>query len=258
MFAEIKEYDILKKDEDIIWYFKIKDSDKFDILKSRELAFSDEFDGRKLDTDKWLTNYYWGEKLLKDRYSVEADLQSYTEKDNFEVQNSILKITTKPQRVKGKVWSAENGFSVKEFSFTSGLINSGTSFRQKYGIFSAKIKLGDPDARNAFWMLADRITPHIDICRTSRRKVWFDYFSGNGNIATTSIGSRYANDFFIFTLEWTRDKLVWKINNTKVFTQTSFVPDEPMYVLLAGGLNNPINAITSMEVDWIRVYKVKN
>jgi hypothetical protein len=257
MFKQIQEYGKLKKNPDILWYFRIKDSTKFDILKNRELTFSDEFDGDKLDTIKWLTNYYWGEKLLKDRYSVESDLQSYTERDNFELRGSILKITTRPQKVTGKVWSAANGFAIKDFSYTSGLINSGNSFRQKYGVFTAKIKLGNPNARNAFWMLADKITPHIDICRTTKGKVWFDYFSAKGNITKTKLGSRYADDFFIYTLEWTPDKLVWKINNTEVFTQTSDVPQEPMYILLAGGLDKPINGMTSMEVDWVRVYKSK-
>jgi hypothetical protein len=257
MFKEVQEYNKLKKSEDIIWYFKVKDSNKFDILKNRDLTFGDEFDTDKLDSKKWLTNYYWGEKLLKDRYSVESDLQAYTEKENFELRNSILKINTKPQKITGKVWSAANGFSAKEFSYTSGLINSGTSFRQKYGVFTAKIKLGDPNAKCAFWMLAEKITPHIDICHTSKGKVWFDYFSTKGNTSKTSIGSRYANDFFIFTLEWTSDKLIWKINNTEVFTQTTDIPQEPMYVLLAGGLDKPINGMTSMEIDWVRVYKAK-
>jgi len=257
MFKEIQEYTKLKKSDDIIWYLKVKDSDKFNILKNRELTFSDEFDGDKLDTNKWLTNYYWGDKLLKDRYSVESDLQAYTEKDNFEIRNSSLKIITKSQKMTGKVWSAQNGFTKKEFNYTSGLVNSCNSFRQKYGIFTAKIKLGDPNAKNVFWMLSDKITPHIDICRTSNGKVWFDYFPVKGSTSKTSIGSRYSNDFFIFSLEWTSDKLVWKINETEVFTQTSDVPQEPMYVLLAGGLDKPINAMTSMEVDWVRVYKTK-
>jgi beta-glucanase (GH16 family) len=257
MFKEFQEYDKLKKSDDIIWYFKIKDSNKFNVLKSRELTFSDEFDTEKLDTKKWLTNYYWGEKLLKDRYSVESDLQAYTEKENFELLNSVLKINTKPQKVTGKVWSEGHGFSTKEFSYTSGLINSGNSFRQKYGVFTAKIKLGDPNTKSAFWMLADKITPHIDICRTSKGKIWFDYFSSKENRAKTKIGSRYSNDFFIYTLEWTSDKLVWKINDTMVFSQTSDVPQEPMYILLAGGLDKPINGITSMEIDWVRVYQTK-
>jgi beta-glucanase (GH16 family) len=257
MFKEIQEYNQLKKNEDVVWYFKIKDSDKFDLLRSRELTFCDEFDGEKLDTAKWLTNYYWGDKLLKDRYSVESDLQAYTEKENFEIRNSILRINTKPQRIEGKVWTALDGFTKKEFSYTSGLINSGTSFRQKYGIFTAKIKLGNPNAKSAFWMLADKITPHIDICRTAKGKVRFDYFPVSGNFFKTTIGSRYSNDYFIYTLEWTSDKLIWKINNIEVFSQDSEIPQEPMYVNLAGGLDKPINEITSMEIDWVRVYKAK-
>jgi len=257
MFKETQEYNKLKKNKDIIWYFKVKDSDKFNILKSRELTFGDEFNGQELDTKKWLTNYYWGDKLLKDRYSIESDLQAYTEKENFEVRNSILRINTKPQRITGKVWSAARGFTTKEFSYTSGLINSGTSFRQKYGIFTAKIKLGNPNARSSFWMLADKITPHLDICRTSRGKVWFDYFSTKGSTSKSSVGSRYSNDYFIYTLEWTSDKLVWKINNAEVFSQRTDVPQEPMYVLLAGGLEKPINGMTSMEIDWVRVFKTK-
>jgi hypothetical protein len=256
-FKEVQEYTELKKNPDILWYFKVKDSNKFDVLKHRELTFSEEFDSEKLDTKKWLTNYYWGEKLLKDRYSVESDLQSYTEKDNFEIRNSILKITTKPQKITGKVWSAAHGFSTKEFSYTSGLINTGNSFRQKYGIFTAKVKLGDPNAKSAFWMLADKITPHIDICHTGKGKVWSDYFSAKGNNVKASIGSRYANDFFIFTLEWTSDKLAWKINDTEVLVQTSDVPQEPMYVLLAGGTDKPLSGMTTMEIDWVRVYQPK-
>jgi hypothetical protein len=257
MFKETGEYKKLKKNPDVIWYFKVKDSDKFNILKSRVLTFSDEFDGEKLDTKKWLTNYYWGEKLLKDRYSVESDLQAYTEKENFEVRNSILRINTKPQKITGKVWSATHGFTKKEFGYTSGLINSGNSFRQKYGIFTAKIKLGNPAAKNAFWMLAEKITPHLDICRTSRGKVWFDYFPAKGNVVKTALGARYSNDYFIYSLEWTSSSLIWKINGAEVFSQTSDIPQEPMYVLLAGGLDKPINSATAMEIDWVRVYKSK-
>jgi len=256
MFKEIQEFDKLKKNEDILWYFKIKDSNKFDILKTRELTFSDEFEGDKLDPKTWLTNYYWGDKLLKDRYSVGSDLQAYTEKENFEIRNSLLKIITKPQKIEGKVWSPD-GFKTKEFAFTSGILNTGKSFRQKYGTFKAKIKLGNPSAKSAFWMLADKITPHIDVCRTSNGKVLFDYFASPDKRVKTSLGSKYANDFFIFTLEWTPDKLVWKINDQEVMTQTSDVPQEPMFINFSGGLDKPVNSMTTMEIDWVRVYQPK-
>ncbi|TFG43918.1 MAG: glycoside hydrolase family 16 protein [Bacteroidia bacterium] len=256
-YKDAQEYEKLKKNEDIIWYFKVKDSDKFDVLKKKELTFIDDFNSDTLDTNKWLTNFYWGDKLLKDHYSVENDLHAYTEKDNFEIRNSLLKIHTKPQRITGKVWSASSGFKTREFSYTSGLINSGKSFRQMYGVFSAKIKLGNPVARNNFWMLADKITPHIDICRTSNNKVWTDFVADPGRFSKSSIGPRYANDFYIYTLEWTQDKLVWKINGQEIFRQTSDVPQVPMYILLAGGLDKPISGMTTMEVDWVKVFQFR-
>ncbi len=256
MFKQLQEYDKLKKNEDILWYFKVKDSNKFDVLKNRELIFSDEFDGDRLDTQKWLTNYYWGDKLLKDNYTVGNDLQAFTEKENFEIRNSLLKIITKPQKKEGKVWSVD-GFKTKEFAFTSGIINTGKSFRQKYGTFSAKVKLGNPAAKSAFWMLADKITPHIDVCRTAKGKVQFDYFAAVEKKAKGSVGSKYANDFYIFTLEWTPDKLVWKVNDTEAFVQTSDIPQDPMYILFSGGLDKPISSMTAMEIDWVRVYQPK-
>lgn len=256
MFSKIREFDKIKKNEDIIWYFKTKDSNKFNILTERELTFSDEFEGDRLDTGKWLTNYFWGDKLLNDRYSVEPDLQAYTEKDNFEVRNSLLKIITKPQKIQGKAWTA-GGFKIKEFSFTSGILNTGKSFYQKYGIFSAKVKLGNPAAKCAFWMLADKITPHIDICRTTDRKVFFDYFGSADKRVKTSVSGKYANDFYIYTLEWTPDKLTWKINDTEVFSTTSDVPQVPMYIGFSGGLNKPVNSMMTTEIDWVRVYQPK-
>ena len=256
MFRSLEEYNKLSKNEDILWYFKVKDSNKFDILKSRELTFNDEFEGDKLNTKIWLTNYYWGDKLLKDNYTVGNDLQAYTEKENFEVRNSLLKIITKPQKKEGKVWSP-GGFITREFAYTSGIVNTGNSFRQKYGTFSAKIKLGNPAAKSAFWMLSDKITPHIDVCRTANGKVVSDLFATPEKRTKASIGGKYANDFYIFTLVWTADKLVWKINDTEVLTQTSDVPQEPMYILLSGGLDRPVNSMTAMEIDWVRVYQPK-
>ncbi len=83
----------------------------------------------------------------------------------------------------------------------------------------------------------------------------FDFFANTEKRVKYSIGSKYANDFFIYTLEWTPDKLVWKINDTVAFTCTSDVPQEPMYVILSGGLDKPINSMTTMEIDWVRVYQ---
>ena len=255
LFKEMKEYEALKNSADIKWYLSIKDSNKFDILKNRKLTFSEEFDDATTDSRKWLNRYYWGEKLLHDSYSIATDLHCYTPSDNLEVRHSVLRIITKPQKINGKVWDPAKGFFTKDFGFTSGIINTGASFRQKYGTFTAKIKLSDPTVRNAFWLIGDRITPHVDVCRSGHGKVWFDLFTSPGGHYKKSIGSKYLSDFYIYTLEWTPNALVWKINGVEVMRQTTGVPQEPMYINFAGGVDKPIGGISSMEVDWVRVYE---
>ena len=255
MFAQYKEYETLKKSDDVIWYFKVKDSNKFDILKTRELTFSDEFEGTGVDEKTWLTRYYWGEKLLKDNYSLDGDLHIHTPKNNFTLRSSVLTITTKPEKSEGKVWIPSAGFVKREFTYTSGQINTGYSFRQKYGVFSAKIKLDNTSAKNAFWLLGDTMTPHVDICRTGKGKVWFDIFRSEQKASKTSLPGKYAGNFYIYTLEWTPDKLVWKVNGEVVFTQSGNVPQEPMYISLAGGTGTQLGTVSNMEIDWVRVYK---
>ena len=105
MFRELKEYDSLKNSADIMWYFGVKDSNKFDLLKKRALTFGDEFDGSEPDRKKWLNKYYWGDKLLHDSYSIATELHSYTPSDNFEVRHGVLRIITRPQKITGKAVS---------------------------------------------------------------------------------------------------------------------------------------------------------
>ncbi len=257
MFGSQQEYEKLKKSDNIVWYLKVKDSNKFDLIKNRELTFSDEFEGESLDKNNWLTNHYWADKLFKDHYSQETDLHCYTDKDNTEVRSSLLQISTRPQKADGKVWNPLlGGFRLKEFSYTSGLVNTSKSFRQQYGTFKAKIKLNTAvGPTHAFRLLGDRITPHIDICRTGKGKVWADIFTSEKDNRKSSIGSRYSKDFFIYSLEWSPNKLVWKINDVVFYTQSTNLPDEPLYMVFTGGLENAISGTSSMEVDWVRVYK---
>jgi beta-glucanase (GH16 family) len=67
-----------------------------------------------------------------------------------------------------------------------------------------------------------------------------------------------AQDFFIYTLEWSKDKLTWKINDVVVNEQTQGVPHEEMYLVLSSSIPENTNGAglpASMEVDWVRCYQ---
>jgi hypothetical protein len=260
----LQEFEQLKVDKKIKWYFKSIKAKKFAWLRVWEETFIDDFIDSKLNKKKWITRYYYGEELLKDSYSLSQDKHFLTDGKNIDIENSILRIITKKETIKGKSWHPKHGFITREFGFTSGLLNTGNSFRQKYGTFEAKIKLNkSKQIQNAFWMVSKTMVPHIDIAKANG-KLYLGNAWGNAKdikniqIFSKKLGrTKFTEDFYIFTLEWLSDKLTWKINGVEIASSKQGVPQEPMYIVLSSGLQNDINIDlpAQMEIDWVRCFQ---
>lgn len=271
-YQKMKEYKELKKSPKLKWYNKLEGSDKFIDLIKWKLVFSDDFTGNDLDKSKWLTSFYWGGQLLKEGYSLASDKHFYTEGKNHEVNDSQLKLYTKKETAAGKAWDQEIGFFPKEFEYTSGLVNTGDSFRQQYGAFEARVRMhSSPSVFHAFWMISDKAVPHIDIFRFSgknKKRIELNNFWTADNDSkeiqknSGSIGGMdFSRGFFIFRLEWYPEKLVWKINNTIVKIEEHGVPQEPMYILFSSGVNSDASGKglpTSFDIDWVRCYRLND
>ncbi len=260
-----QQYKEWKKSEKFKWYFKTRNSKKFDEIKRWRMTFSDEFDSQTLDRNKWMTRHYWGETILHDSYVNEGEIQFYPEDKNIEITNSVLKIVTRRQKINGKVWNPAIGFYPHDFEYTSAIINSGARFRQQYGLFEIKIRfnLNNP-VSHACWMVADLMLPQLDIARASDKIRVGSYF-GNPNVkggvdknAAAMSRDKYGKDYQIFSLEWTPDKLVWKINGVPAYKTTRGVPQVPMYINISSALYRDVNGSVlpaEVEVDWVRCYQ---
>lgn len=259
------EYGVLKKSEKVLWYFKTRKKYPFKEIEKWNLTFDEKFNESKLDTSKWMTRFYWGEKGLQDSFALEDDKSFPTNGENIEFYDNKARIVTKPEKAEGLVWRSEQGFVRESFEFTSGLIGSANSFRQRYGIFKAKIKMSAGSVDQAFWMVSEGMLPHIDIARFANGKIYSNYFwGGNGKGTHKSLsktgGTKYADNYYIYTLEWTPNKLTWKINDKVFKTQTSGVPQEEMYINFSSHLKNDADEHglpSAMEIDWVRAYKLK-
>lgn len=267
-FKKLQEYGSLKQSEKIKWYFQLVSSTKFDSLKHWEKTFEDDFNDKQLNREKWITKYFWGEALLGSSYSLSNELQCYSDGKNLDFSDSALKIITRKEKASSNSWNPQLGFQPKDYEYTSGIINSGASFRQQYGKFEAKIRLSaNYPLTQAFWMVGDSILPEIDVMKFDGKKLYLNSFWGkatdnNGlqKSITTLRGKHFSHKFFIYTLEWTENALEWKINGITVKKETRGIPSLPMYVAFNSMLNKKINDSllpASMEIDWIRCYQYK-
>lgn len=266
-YRKESEYKELKESDKITWYFKTRKKYPFAEIEKLDETFNESFSNGKLDNKKWITRYYWGDAILNEPYTMADDKSYPTDGKNIEFSDNKLHIITKEEAAEGKKWDPVHGFLNDTFGYTSGLISTGKYFRQKYGLFKAKIKMSSSNVSQAFWMVGDNIVPHIDVAKYEKGKLHSDYFwtSSDGKIPSKSItktgGSRFTSDFYIFSLEWGPEKLVWKINDKVFKKQTSNVPQDEMYMVFSTLLKDRASGEglpAAMEIDWIRVYKLKD
>ncbi len=268
-YKQLVEYNDLNKSGKIKWYHKLVKSNKFDELLKWKETFSDEFNSKTLDSEKWLTSYFWGETLLNDSYVQANDKHFYTKGKNISIDDSVLSISTREESAEGKMWHPLHGFVPKKFDYTTGIINTGQSFRQKYGLFKAKVRVShNYPVFHAFWLLGDKKVPEIDVFKyhaKSKSKIQVGNYWGNSfnekeidKKISNIKGKNFSDDYYIYSIEWWPERIVWRINDVVVSEQCNGVPQEAMYIVFSSGINKNLNNGTlpaKMDIDWVRVYQ---
>jgi len=259
------EYTKLLKSKEIKWYNETLNKKDFRAQKEWEITFEDDFSNPELDPSKWMTGYYWGKALMNEHYVLAGEKQFFVD-SNISIHNGVLRLTTKKEEAKGKSWDPAIGFLERDYDYTSALISTGQSFRQKYGKFEAKVRFSSAyPIVNVFWMLGETMLPQIDVFKTSKSK-GKELESGvhalvgkkPESLLSTVKGATFKGKYFIYSLEWSENLLVWKINGKEVHKETRNIPNEAMYLTFCTTLpEKPKSMVSSayMDIDWVRCYK---
>lgn len=268
-YAKEQRFIELSNSDEIKWYLKIKDTKKFDELKKWKITFEEKFNTNKINDEIWMNSFFWGKMILNDRYVMAGDKQYYTDNNNFDLSSNSLKIVTKNETTQGRVWHPLHGFSNQDFNYTSGMLSTAHSFRQLYGKFEAKIKIdSSAPVYQAFWLKGEKILPEIDIFKfnmTKANKMFMSSIIGepndfkNATKSTSKLnGATFSKDYYIYSVDWTPEKISWKINNIEVYSTTSNIPNEALYILLSAGIQQETNGSeinSAYEIDWVRCYE---
>lgn len=239
------------------------------------LQWSDEFDGNTINKKNWNLQVEKAGRFNK-------EWQRYTNSnDNAFIENSCLVIKA----------IHESDIHGKN-QYTSARLNTANKQAWTYGKIAAKIKLPHSEGIwPAFWMLGTNIDENggdtlwpfcgeIDILELYGSRddgaVEANLHYANKDGLHTTMGEvvyqlkngKFADDFHVFELEWTKDKMIWSIDG-QAYHEKSIYSDEfsvfhkPFFLLLniaVGGEFSGRPDETSifpqcMYVDWIRVYQ---
>lgn len=178
--------------------------------KEWKLVFHDEFDATTLDTSKWLT-YYPQYPTENDQWEFGRthgnEGQIYKD-ENVQLSDGVLQIIAKKENA---TW-----FTAKR-NHTSGMIYTKPAYRFQYGKFVIRCKIPTTTGFwSAFWLWGGS---EIDV---------FEFGSDDPDLLYTNIhqcydkpnchqsqrhaGRDYSRAFYNYSIEWTPDLLIWKVN----------------------------------------------
>ncbi|MDR2937338.1 MAG: family 16 glycosylhydrolase, partial [Prevotellaceae bacterium] len=259
-----REYKTLRKSAEVKEFFKLQKKEQtFHAITDWDVKFEDNFDCGSLDCKKWLDHYYVvGSKEGMD-YSPANENHVYTNGANVSISNQTLKITTKREQIMGLGFSDVVGFLPVERECSSGIVNTGRSFCMKGGKVEAKIRFTQPSKHiyHAIWLSSGKKLPHVNVMRLGE-KLEFSAFSesASAELQHVRLWPRKVlrqNSYYIITLEWNTESMVWKINGVPMFTAPNIV-EEPMHIVFSSGATGVLPGSVEpalLEVDWVKAYQ---
>jgi len=251
-FAQQERFYELAKNPDIV-FFENEKPERFEKFRSLKMTFQDEFEWNTLDKSHWDFGFHYKSEKLIGNHSFSNEKQAYHSGKNVSVVDGILKLNTKHEKTIARAWDASKGFIEKEFNYTSDVLQTAAAFRQRCGVFSAKLRCKG-DIQHAFWLGAESKLPYIKIFHFNGKSISL----GNANknlFDGIKIKGINASQFYIYTLIWSDKELIWMINDYEVYRTVSNIPSDSMYLAFNSFISqNQKGSAGNMEVDWVRTY----
>ncbi len=255
-----KEVDYLAMKEEALFvnYVKYRGTNAFDFFKNWELVFEDRFENGKLDLTKWQTIPVAAQKTIGKNISQLGDLQAYTDGGNIELTDNHLRLTVKKEKTDTMVWDFSMGLTVSEMDYSAGLLTTGEAFHAKNGILEAKIKYTPKKQLVDVFYLTDENNETRLTLVESGKVNRMGLSSGKEN-QYESISGLQAGQYYIFCMEWSENKVSWKINNQLIFETSRNVPGKSMSINISTIVLDQISELPHrFDIDWIRFYQRKS
>jgi len=261
--AKEKRFAEICKTAEFINFQKYKNSNAFDFFRKWNLVFEDRFDQGILNAENWMPRLYIANQTLGQNFSQPGDLQAFTDGKNLSVDGKSLKIQVRKEKTKGMQWQIPFGFVEKEFDYSSGIASTAKMEWWKHGILEAKVKY-EPDQHivDVLYLLGEEGTPQINLLEMGVVNRMGLLARGKDGLQTycESLSGLKKGEYYIFSVEWTTQSLVWKINGREVHRLTHQIPSFKMHLNAASVVvNDPQSVLPhQFEIDWVRFYQHQN
>lgn len=240
----------LGKMNDIQFYFS---QDKAQVERAESFLLT--FDEKMVSGANWKPGFGYASASLKDGHSIASEKQAYNGGKNTFFVNGNMEIELREETKKAIAWDSKKGFIEQTFNYTSDVMNTKEAFAQEQGLFMVKMRsqgagcqfLGLTSGKNGQPMLA---LYFYDGKKVQMGKV------ANGQARLEKLSGASRSKYYVYSLRWTAEELIWYVNNMEVFRMANDLTKDQLFFLAQSFIPSTAKAGEGkMGVEWIRVYK---
>ncbi len=237
-----------------IQFFLAQSKAEVERCEAYTATFADEFDWKRLDDSAWRAGFAYASPLLKRHHSFANEQQANNEGKNCGTINGVLTLLTKEETVTAAAWDEKRGFVSKDFAYTSDVVTTAEQFRQKEGLFMAKVRCSGA-INHVAWMGGDKKLPLVKLFHFDGKKLFVGNTSEKG-FAGERIRGINPQEFYIYSIVWNKQELIWYVNNVEVYRTANCIPQEALYLAFSSFISaGQRGAEGKIEADWVRVYE---
>ena len=249
-YKKEKRYLELAKSDDIKFYFSSRE-EKIDWAE----LFRPSFDDNMTSSKNWKPGYGYANPAMKDGHSRTSERQAYNDGKNTFFAEGRMDIETRQESKKAVAWDEKKGFTEHVFEYTSDVMNTKEAFSQESGMFMAKVRT--QGSGHYFFGLSTgkQGAPMIALYHYNGNNHQMGYVDGPKTQMVDLTGV-LRSMYHIYTFRWTKNELIWFVNDMEVLRLPNRLPKEAMFFFAQSWL--PITekgGEGKLKVQWARVYK---
>ncbi len=247
-------YNELKNSADIRFYLS-NDPKQIDKLERFTEVMHDDFNWSVLSDSQWKTGFAYPNKEFRTHHSYTDDRLAYNQGQNTKVRDSILHIYTKKNTITAPAWDSKKGLLMHQFQYTSDVLQNADAIGITGGVIQVKAQ-GIGNLTHRVYLCGKKAQPLVSVFESHNNVLYASAITENSHYHHR-IG-RKPFGFFIYTLVWNKDELIWYVNNIEVGRTRNTLPDEPLHIQMRTSAPTAKKASEGqLEVDWVRVFTQK-
>ena len=245
-----KRYQQLANSEDIKFYYESRE-EKIDWAELFRPAFDDDMSSNK----NWKPGYGYANPAMKDGHSRTDELQAYNGGKNTFYADGRMDLETRAESKTAVAWDSKKGFVEHVFDYTSDVMNTKEAFAQEKGMFMAKVR-SQGTGHHFFGLSTGKPnTPLIAMYFYNGDIHQMGLIDGNRTQLVPLTGM-LRSMYYVYTFRWTKNELVWYVNNMEVLRTRNSLSAEQRFFLAQSFLpGNEKGGEGKLKVQWARAYR---